>query len=308
MQQPLVTILMTTYNGELYLNKQLQSFSTQTYTNWCLCVSDDGSTDDTLNLLQNYQQNLPANKVRLYSGPKRGFAANFLSLVCNSDIQSDYYAYSDQDDIWNADKLQIAIDWLQTVPKDVPALYCGRTQLIDAEEKHIGYSIHYKNHISFKNALVQNISGGNTMVFNQAACDLLCKAGFSMPIVAHDWWTYMLVTGCGGKVYFDATPHLLYRQHGGAQIGANTGWYARLARISLLFAGRFKQWNKQNCAALLQVKSILTAENQRVLEEFVIAREQSFWQRLISMKQTGVYRQTYLGNMGLIAATFLGKI
>ena len=197
-------------------------------------MSDDGSTDATLDLLHKYQLQSQPNQVKLYSGPKRGFAANFLSLVCNEEIESDYYAYSDQDDIWQADKLQVAIDWLNSVPKEVPALYCSRTELVDEKCKHIGYSLLYKKKISFLNALVQNISGGNTMVFNQAACDILRAAGFMTPVVAHDWWTYLLITGCGGEVYYDVHTHMLYRQHAGAQIGANTGWRARLMRLSLL--------------------------------------------------------------------------
>ena len=269
MQNPLVSILMATYNGELYLPEQLQSFKAQTYCNWQLCVSDDGSSDQTLSLINQFQQSSSDNLVKLYTGPKLGFAANFLSMVCNQEIQSDYYAYSDQDDIWHPEKLEVAVNWLKSVPKDVPALYCGRTKLVNVVGKHIGYSTKYVKNISFLNALVQNISGGNTMVFNQAACNLLREAGFATPVVAHDWWTYMLVTGCGGNVHYDATPYLSYRQHGGAQIGANTGFRARFARISLLIAGRFSQWNELNCNALLKVKHCLTINNQRALEKFM---------------------------------------
>ncbi len=76
----------------------------------------------------------------MFSGPAEGFAANFVSLTCNDTIQADFYAYSDQDDIWEADKLARSVQWLQTLPADVPGLYCSRTRLVDADNHEIGFS------------------------------------------------------------------------------------------------------------------------------------------------------------------------
>ena len=126
-----VTILMATYQGGKFLNEQLESISHQSHTNWKLVVSDDGSTDSTWDLLKQYQSQWPKGKVELRKGPGRGFGRNFLSIACDQGLTTNYYAFSDQDDIWNTDKLSRAIAFLDTVEKGKPSLYCSRTQAID---------------------------------------------------------------------------------------------------------------------------------------------------------------------------------
>ena len=97
-------ILLCTFNGEEYLSDQLDSYLSQTYSSWKLWVSDDGSIDKTKEIIERYQVNLGCDRVRLVDGPKKGYAANFMSLVCNPEIQAEYFAFSDQDDIWSPEK------------------------------------------------------------------------------------------------------------------------------------------------------------------------------------------------------------
>ncbi|MFZ4077015.1 MAG: glycosyltransferase family 2 protein [Legionellaceae bacterium] len=302
-----VIIFMGTHDGAPYLKEQLRSLSTQTFTNWELWISDDASTDRTQAIIHEYQQANPHHPIFFEQGPNRGFAANFLSLACNSKAQATYYAFADQDDIWEADKLKRAIDWLQTAPHDQPALYCSRTQLIDEQGKNIGYSPLFCKAPGFKNALIQNIGGGNTMVFNQATINLLRSAGMDCDIIAHDWWTYMLVTGAGGMVYYDKEPSLRYRQHAVNLIGSNIGWRAKLKRMSLLFQGRFDTWNNVNTQALFINKELLTQENQAILTAFISARQYTSLLRMFKIKQLGLYRQTFLGNLALSLAALCNK-
>lgn len=117
-----VAILLCTYHGQHYLAEQLDSFAAQTYANWEVRTSDDGSQDNTRSILEAYKQKWPAGRLHVNAGPAQGFAANFLSLTCNASIEADFYAYSDQDDIWDADKLARAVQWLESVPAEVPAL------------------------------------------------------------------------------------------------------------------------------------------------------------------------------------------
>lgn len=306
--QPAVAVLLCTYNGERYLPEQLESFEQQTHANWLIWASDDGSSDNTLALLETYRKKWPAGKLSIVRGPAKGFAANFLSLTCRPEITSDYYAYSDQDDIWMADKLERAIKWVETVPADIPALYCSRTRLVDEQKQEIGLSPLFSKSPDFRNALVQSIAGGNTMVFNHAARALLCEAGSDIPVVTHDWWAYLVVTGCGGSVYYDASPTLDYRQHEGNLVGMNATWLARLKRIRMLMQGQFRHWNDGNIAALRRLQDRLTPANRENFEHFVKARNMGLVARLRHFKQCGIYRQTLLGNLGLIAAAFFKKI
>ena len=84
--QPSIAILLATFNGEKFLAEQLDSLQAQTITNWQLYVSDDGSTDRTMDIIKHYQKLWGAEKIQYKDGPQKGFAQNFLSLACNSNI------------------------------------------------------------------------------------------------------------------------------------------------------------------------------------------------------------------------------
>lgn len=307
-KSPTVAILLCTMQGQHFLSEQLESIFWQTYTSWTLWVSDDGSSDGTHAILANYQSKWGENRFSIHSGPAEGFVANFLSLTCNANITAEYYAYSDQDDIWEADKLSRALKWLETTPSEIPALYCSRTCNVDRNNNLIGFSRLFSKPPSFANALVQSIGGGNTMVFNDAARRLLRAAGVDVNVASHDWWVYMVVSGCGGRVYYDPQPSVRYRQHETNLIGATGNWKAKLGRVTLLMQGRFKRWNSVNVAALQMLRVNLTPENKYILDEFSKARHSRFFSRLIGMRRSGVYRQTLVGNIGLIVATIFGLI
>ncbi len=303
-----VAILLCTSNGSAYLRPQLDSFAAQSYKHWIVWASDDGSQDDTRSILEAYRLQWGADRLFIQSGPLQGFAANFLSLSCKSDIEADYYAYSDQDDIWEDHKLERAIDWIQTVPQAIPALYCSRTQLVDERNQTIGFSPLFTKPPSFRNALVQNIGGGNTMVFNKTTCRLLRAAGKDIKVVSHDWWVYMIVSGCAGKVFYDDYPSVRYRQHAGNIVGCNSSWLARGKRLKMLFQGRLREWINDNIQALNSLRAELSPAHRKTFDQFVVARNQDLWPRLMGLKQSGIYRQTLFGNLALMAAAIFKKI
>lgn len=305
---PRVAVFLCTYQGQNYLAEQLDSICAQTHPNWLVVASDDGSQDETLAILESYQHRLGADRLIVCSGPAEGYAANFLSLAHEASIGADYYAYSDQDDTWKPDKLSRALAWLETVPANIPGLYCSRTLYISEHGRDVGLSTLFCKPPGFRNALVQSVAGGNTMVFNQAARDLLAKTPKGIEIVAHDWWLYMLVTGCGGRVYYDPYPGVRYRQHGSNMAGQNVTFSARMVRVKELLAGRFKKWNEINVKALGVLRDVLTEENRMVLDVFSHARKQPLVPRLVNLVRSGVYRQTLLGNVGLFVAAFFDKL
>lgn len=146
------------------------------------------------------------------------------------------------------------------------------------------------------------------MVLNQSARELLVEAG-KCEIVSHDWWVYLLVSGAGGAVLYDHTPTIRYRQHDENLVGGHTSLMSHLNRVRLLlFHDRFKRWNEINIASLQKVKHLVTPQNREVLESFVSARSGGLLHRLGHLKKSGVYRQTPMGNIGLLIATLTGKI
>lgn len=305
---PQVAILLCTYQGVKYLAAQLDSFAAQIYPNWKLWVSDDGSTDATPDLLAAFAERRPAGQITVRPGPRKGFVKNFMSLLCHPALHADYYALSDQDDIWHPDKLERAVKWLGQVPKNQPALYCTRTELIDEAGQSIGFSPLFTRPPAFGNALMQNVAGGNTMVMNNTARALLLEVGANIDVIAHDWWIYIAISACGGRVYYDPEPSLRYRQHGGNLIGANAGLGARLLRVRMLFQGHLKTWTDQHIYALSPLMPKLTPANRRIYDSFVSARQRSLLPRVIGIKRSGVYRQTHLGNLGLLAAAVSNRI
>src|SRR5262249_47755945 len=171
-----------------------------------------------------------------------------------------------------------------------------------------GHSSLFRRMPSFRNALVQSLGGGNTMVFNRAA-KMLVEAAGAQQVVLHDWWLYQLISGAGGAVFYDVQPMLKYRQHPGNLFGSNLGGRARLRRIRLLFDGHFRDWNETNIAALRRVpQHLITPDNRRTLDQFAAARSAALPRRLASLRQSSVYRQTLLGNLGLLAAAVLDRL
>jgi glycosyltransferase involved in cell wall biosynthesis len=303
-----VAILLCTFNGARFLPAQLSSLANQSFTNWRLFVSDDGSTDETLAIVSQHQGGLGAAPIDVRNGPQQGFVRNFLSLACDASIACDYFAYCDQDDVWQPEKLSRAVAWLDTRPPHIPAMYCSRTILIDEDGRQCGYSRAYRRKPSFHNALVQSIASGNTIVFNEAARRLLMVCGSAAQAPSHDWWTYLLITAAGGDVHYDQIPQVQYRMHRENVIGTNAGLRNRARRLYLLSRGRFQRWSEMHVAALEPFRPHMTPENRALFDLFRASRKRGFFGRQIGFLNSGVYRQTFLDNLGLIVAVWARKI
>jgi glycosyltransferase involved in cell wall biosynthesis len=308
-----VVILLTTYNGEKYLVSQLESFLNQDFQNLQIFISDDGSTDKTIEIIENFRLQFGDDKLFLFNGPQQGFAKNFLYLFdCVAQKlkvdESFYFAYSDQDDIWYKDKISFSVKELIKFGNNRPALFCARTRLVDELGHPMGFSPLFINPPSFKNALLQNIAGGNTMVFNYKTFDLIQKTPKFLKIVSHDWWTYLLVTGAEGHVIYSPIHHLDYRQHLQNVVGTNLGFTARFSRVCALFAGRFKKWNSDNLESLTEYSSVLSPTNKKIIYDFLALRKAYFPLNIIKFIRLGLYRQAKIDNLVIKLALICKKI
>jgi len=302
---PRVTILLCTYNGAPFLAEQLASICRQTYQNWRLVVSDDGSEDQTLEILK--RDIADASKLAIRGGPQKGACKNFMSLITDPTIEGDYFAFCDQDDVWEPEKLERAVEQLSAGSPQTPALYFSRLQLIASDGSHLGYSRHWKRPPTFENALVENIASGNTIVMNASARNLLVQAG-NLDVGMHDWWAYMLITGAGGTVVYDETPSLQYRQHQVNAVGVHRGFKAIARRFQRLLSLSFAEKNNLNVTALQSCRHLLKAENRFVLDLFAALRSASTIPRLLSLRRLKVYRQQALDQASLTLAVALKLI
>lgn len=302
-----ITILMGVRNGALYLPAQLHSIAAQRGVAWQIWASDDGSEDASPSILRAFaRQNGDRN--RILEGPQEGFATNYLSLLRLLPEAPGAVAFSDQDDIWMPDKLSRGLDHLAKAGEG-PALYCARRwDWYPMSGKRCATDAPRKEP-SFRNALIENIAFGNTILLNPAAARLARIAALrSGPVFAHDWWLYLLITGVGGKVIFDrGEPSILYRQHPGNALGAGRGLAAAMARKRGVMGGVLRRRISQNVAALGDVADLLTPINRNLLTQFERAREAPAMTRLLQLASVNPHRQTLQGTLGYWGATLIGK-
>lgn len=301
-----IAILLGTKDGGRFLGEQLASYLAQSHDDWSLHVSDDGSRDATSELISDFAVS-HGRTVTMRGGPRRGYCHNFMSLVHDTSIKADYFAFSDQDDVWYPDKLERALTVLRKAPQEKPAMYCSRTELVDEQKRNIGFSPLFVRQPTFRNALVQNIGGGNTMVFNAAAKQLL--EGARVEVVSHDWWVYQAVSAVGGVIFYDPNPTVQYRQHEDNILGSNADLNAKLSRLRMVLSGRMAAWTDINVNAVMAIRSRLDPDNLETFGNFVAAHRARWCPaRLFFLHKSGVYRQTASAQIFLYVAAALGKL
>lgn len=308
-----VHILLATYQGAAYLQPQLDSIARQRHAAWRLTISDDGSTDETRRICERFAHAHPGRAITIIDGPRRHSTANFFHLVahaCCTDEESALFAFCDQDDVWLDDKLERAVATLTPLLADGrPALYGARTRWVDEALRPLGDSPLPRRPLGFGNALLQNVASGNTMVFNRPLLRLLQAYDPALAVV-HDWTAYQLVTGAGGHFVFDERPALLYRQHAGNLIGAQSRRRDRLQRLRWLWHGQYRQWGELTEKGLSALADPhFTPEARAQLEAFRRLRHgRTAWQRLAALGAGPLWRQTLAGQLSLYLGAVLGRL
>lgn len=307
-RSPHLAILMCTYNGENFLEEQLDSIQHQDYKDWTLYVNDDGSKDATLDILKRYQKKWGNKKLIIRRGPQKGFSQNFLQIICDKKIHADLYFLSDQDDVWMPHKLSHTLQKLSKLELLKPNLYCARTTYVSSDAKRIlGKSDLFSKPPSFRNAIVQSIAGGNTMAFNNALKKIVSQFK-EAEIVSHDWWLYIVNELSGGETLYDQESTILYRQHSRSLIGANTGLIAKLKRLRMLLIGVYRDYNTKHLNTFNKINLPSTRANIKLIDEFIIRRDKAILERLRMIQGLGLYRQTIDGQIALYIGAILHKL
>jgi glycosyltransferase involved in cell wall biosynthesis len=300
-----IHVLLASYNGSRFLQGQLDSIESQTLPVSRITVRDDGSTDSTLTLVQEWAAERP--NVNLVRGPRLGVTKNFFALLTNQDEESDFFAFSDQDDIWLPDKMENAVSGLSRHSADEPLMYCSRLEYVDERLRHLGYS-RIPRRVDFGNALVENIATGCTVVLNRRARDLIV-ARLPEKALVHDWWCYLVVSAFG-KVIYDPRPSIKYRQHGNNQIGGTSSAHdlfrRRLARFRMGDWGA-KRLSSQALAFERYFGDILAPHHKRVLERFLTVRG-NLWTRLSYNAAMDVWRQSRFDTAILRTLILMGRV
>lgn len=196
-----MAVLLSSYNGEKYIKEQLDSII-KCYRDFDLHIHirDDGSVDSTCEIIKEYISK--NNSIFLYEGDNVGVIASFLWLVENVG-DYDYYAFCDQDDVWEPLKLIAATTNIMKYKQDIAIGYCSSYNYVDKELNHIG-RYNSQSDFSLNNILIENCAPGCTFVFNQSLRKLyldINEANIANRIVMHDWFFLILARTFGHLIY-----------------------------------------------------------------------------------------------------------
>ena len=290
----MVCILLSTYNGELYLDEQLESLIRQEGVDIHILVRDDGSKDTTGDIVRRWQTTHPSI-IDFVQGENVGFAMSFTHLLqeaVNRYPTVEYFAFCDQDDVWLPKKMQKNVKKLEKEAKDIPVAYCSNTCLVDSNLRfmRMGWK-KGEAHLTKERALIQSFAIGCTMVFNRRAVDVYVS---HLPevIKVHDFLMYQLCMFLG-KVIYDENSYILYRQHGNNQIGKPGFWKRWQRRWA---SGNYKKHTLelQNYRFLKAYKDLLSVDDIGLISQI------AFYQRSLFTKLALLFnckiRYTRLGN------------
>ena len=259
-----VQVMMSTYNGEKYLAEQIASLTAQEGVAVAISIRDDGSSDGTRTLLDEWQKK---GILHWYTGANLRPKKSFLNLLKQSSPDADYYAFCDQDDYWESKKLLTAVQKIEQVEADIPVLYFSEALLVDENLHALGKSEFATGAFSFGEILIKNNGSGCTMVFNKALRNLIHTSDYTdlsnEPL--HDHWIYMICLAAGGKVLYDPDSYIRYRQHGNNAVGGNRTLKEKIKENPLFNSERKRQ--KWSMELLDNYSGSLTKENRVLLEE-----------------------------------------
>lgn len=266
MKDAKVVILLATYNGEKYLREQLDSLLRQTYENIKIIIRDDGSKDNTISILEEYIAK--DSRISFYTGPNLKAAGCFYDLLCNAE-KADYYAFCDQDDVWERDKIEIAVRFLETANEEIPALYLSNLRIVDEELNYLGMRLNEPMKTDYKYyCLTEFLAVGCTQVFNLKAAEFV-KKHIPDTNIMHDAWMYMSCMFFG-QILYDFDSHILYRQHSNNVVGYRTDKLTILReRVARLFNRQLQPRLTYSIAFLQSYENELSAEEKEQLNKIV---------------------------------------
>jgi glycosyltransferase involved in cell wall biosynthesis len=277
-----VLVLLATYNGERYLREQIDSILAQTDAEVSVLARDDGSTDATLAILEEYAQQQPERFAVADAGPSTGTAkGNFLCLLQFALQTSSHpcLAFADQDDVWLPGKLAVELATMERLEQRwgaaTPLLVFSDARVVDAELRVINASLWEQQYADpvwihrLERILSQNVVAGCTAVINRP----LAQMALAMPEDAfmHDWWIALLACAFGAAAFVPA-PTVLYRQHNANVVGAERADRRWEWPVWRKHATRREQWEMtgRQAAALLRVHAAtLTVRQQDVLRAYL---------------------------------------
>lgn len=298
-----VTVVMSTYNGGRYLVRQLDSIFAQIEVDVKVFVRDDGSTDNTCEVLDRYQKDKQPERLTFSYEKNCGWQRSFLKALASAP-EADYYAFSDQDDIWFPEKLKRCVEELEKHDNSKPLMVHHDRKRVDKDFNPLSdTSIKLDRPLNYQHAVIAEMQGC-AMVFNKAAKDLVCRY---MPKVKvpHDQWVNTLCYYFG-KIYSINEPLFYHIQYGSNASTTGNARGGQLSRLKLLLSGKAVYVNVAE--DLLKGYDDLLSEKQRRFLLRLYNYKQNLYYRLRLILSPNFRRVSSFGTIMLKVAVLLGKI
>lgn len=309
-----VAICMATYNGGRFVAQQIDSILHQTYSDWVLFVRDDGSTDDTCEVVDSYVSKYPGKIVRIIDDDElHDCSLNFLAALRFASLNPsfDFFMFCDQDDVWNDDKVELEVSEarrLRDGGKENPILVITDCSVTDEELRvtvpRLGPTRPFDPaQITLAQCIVNNVGQGATMLMNRSLAAELLSSKLDTQQWMYDWWAMMLALCLGRVVYLDR-PTMKYRQHNANVSGAGnyhrsvadsirhilrepailTGWVDRLVSDEKAYAARA-------VSLLAYLGGRISDPDRAMLKEVARINESGALRRIRLVSQRQMWRQ-----------------
>ncbi|HEM6071569.1 MULTISPECIES: glycosyltransferase family 2 protein [Streptococcus] len=284
-----VNILMSTYNGQQFLAEQIRSIQEQSYTDWTLFIRDDGSSDNTKEILKDFEHQ--DSRIHIIDSDKSdnlGVIKSFHKLV-NHD-RADYYFFSDQDDVWLPNKLELSLKEAQNYPADLPLMVYMDLKVVNQDleimtESMVKSQSHHANTELVQELTENTVTGGVAMI-NHTLAEMWQE---TEDILMHDWFLALLASAFGNLVFIDQ-PGELYRQHSDNVLGARTlsKRFKKWIRPHILFAVYWDLIKNSQKQARHLLQMPLSQSNRELIEAFVTIMDKPMLERFRILRKYGL--------------------
>lgn len=254
-----IVVLMSTYNGSNYLEKQLESIKNQKGVKIKLVVRDDGSKDNTIEILEKWSEAIDLDIIK---GENLGSSKSFLELLKNSP-NANYYAFADQDDYWLNNKLITAIEKLKKYSNEAPSLYFSEMTLVNQDLEKIKTE-KWHRYIDFPRSLIHNPASGCTMVFNHKTKEIINEN--KSDVFMHDSFIFKVINALGGNIHFDTNSYILYRQHGNNVVGGSQPLRKKMKKRFSTIKNKPRYREKESTIILQNYKDNIKENNIKYLD------------------------------------------
>lgn len=285
-----IKIMMSSYNGEKYIEEQIKSILTQENVQVELFIRDDGSKDSTVKIIEKLSSLYP--NIHLYAFDNKGPSDSFMELLYTHEGEKkyDYYAFSDQDDIWQKDKLNRAVTFLENEIK--PALYYSALLTFQEKTGEQRLIVNEREY-SFVETFFQSHYPGCTMVMNAAGMELIHSITKPAVTVMHDLFLVQVFMGTDSKIIYDKESRINYRIHGSNVSVKKDSFIGEIKRYKKIF-DKQKGLRLASAMAYKEVMNKLLSQDKLGVLDIITKYKGSFHEkkRLIRMiEHTGFNRK-----------------